>query len=114
MNRPLLFLASTASLIVSMLFSQAVTAQSIRMRPVKIEQKALKSSNQVESGASVLGIHEVDLRSLRPSPVLPATSEQFGIKKTSDVRLAPVFRGSGIASPAEEDEGLQIKVTPAD
>jgi hypothetical protein len=113
MVRQILFLTSTVLLLLPMLFASEAMAQSPRVKPLQAEPRP-NSLNKVESGSSVLGVHEVNLKSIRTIPLLPAVPKRLAIEKTPEVKFAPVHRGAGIVSPADEDEGLQIEVTGID
>ncbi|NJM76860.1 MAG: hypothetical protein HC852_15090 [Acaryochloridaceae cyanobacterium RU_4_10] len=86
-------------------------AQNPRTRSIQAEPKPLNSSKKVESGSSILGVHEVNVKSIQTNPLPTTPSKRIAIKKTPEVKLAPVPRGAGISSPADEDEGLQVQVT---
>jgi hypothetical protein len=114
MVKQILFLTSTVLLLVPILLSQEVMAQSRKIDSVKTEPAFVHPSKKVESGSSILGIHEVNLKSIRSQPLFAPLSKRIGAEKAPDVKLAPVHKGSGIVSPAEEDEGLQVQFTSVD
>jgi hypothetical protein len=114
MVRQILFLTSTALLMLPILLSSGATAQSPRMKSVKAQPRPLPLSKKVESGSSILGVHEVNVQSVRTKPQSSTASKRMVIKKAPEVKLAPVHRGVGIVSPADENEGLQVQVTGID
>jgi hypothetical protein len=112
MSKQLFFLTSTALTLMMLLFNSAVTAQNIGLQSSKTKQESLKPSHKVKGGAAALGFHEVDLKSIRTEPLLPADVNRIEIKRPLDLRLAPVPTGAGIVGPADENQGLQIEITP--
>ncbi len=97
-----------------MLFTSEAMAQSLRERSLQTEPRPFNSLNKVESGSSVLGVHEINLKSIQTKSLLPTLSKRLAIEKIPEVKFAPVHRGATVASPADEDEGLQIQVTGVD
>lgn len=114
MVKQILFLTSTVLLLAPVLAGQEVLAQSRTVEVDKARSESVRSSKKVESGASVLGTHEINLNSVRTEPVSPTLSKPIQIQKPLTVRLLPVYKRGGIANPVEEDEGLQVQVTPVD
>jgi hypothetical protein len=114
MVRQILFLTSTVLLLLPILFTSEAMAQSHRGRTLQAEPRPFNSLNKVESGSSVLGVHEVNLKSIQTKPRLPNVPKLLAIEKTPEVKFAPVHRGAGMASPADEDEGLQVEITGVD
>ncbi len=114
MVKQILFLTSTVVLLLPILFASEAMAQSPRVRSLKAEPRPFNSLNKVESGSSILGVHEVNLKSIQTKPLLPTVPKRLAIEKTLEVKFAPVHRGAGMVSPADEDEGLQIEVTDVD
>jgi hypothetical protein len=114
MVRQILSLTSIVLLLFPILFASEAMAQSSRVRTPQAEPRPSNSLNKVESGSSVLGVHEVNLKSIQTQPLLPTASKRIAIEKTPEVKFAPVHRGAGIVSPADEDEGLQVEVTGFD
>jgi hypothetical protein len=114
MVKQILFLTSIFLLMFPILFSSEAVAQSPRTRSIKAEPKPFHSSDKVESGSSILGVHEVNVKSMRTNPLPPTVSKRIAIDKTPEVKFAPVHRGIGGVSPADEGEGLQVQVTGVD
>lgn len=114
MVRQILFLTSTALLILPILLSSGAIAQSPKTGSIKAEPRPLHSSKKVESGSSILGVHEVNVKSIPTNPRPSTASRRITLKKAPEIKLAPVNRGVGVVSPADEDEGLQVQVTGVD
>ncbi|WP_404789562.1 hypothetical protein [Altericista sp. CCNU0014] len=114
MVKQILFLTSTVLLLAPILSSQEVSAQSRKIEFDKAQPASVRSPKKVESGSSILGVHEINLNSIQTKPPSPTLSKGIAIEKPRTVRLLPVYKRNGTASPAEEDEGLQVQVTPVD